>query len=392
MSYKILLVEDESTIRRLMVMLLKRGGHQVVEAANGQEALTLAPREQPDLILMDIMMPGMDGFETLRRLRTLPDIVDTPVIFLSAKGEVADRVEGLRLGADDYLVKPADPEELLARIEAVMMRTRRQYHRPRGKVFGFVGCKGGVGTTTAMINLAASLHQENHTTLLLDLHLAFGHLTHYLGMAPAQHTTGDLALIPAEEINESAIRRVVQAHESGLKVLPAPVDVPVGVTFSADHLSNLVKEAAYAAQAVLVDLPIDADIIESVAEQLDGIIVVVGAEPSSLWAAEHLVEHLGRLGLHNRTSALQVNRIPAEFQYVTGSMVNDKLGCLFLGSISYKPEMYLRAEYSRVPLLLTAKSGSESALYVEICAKLLNYADILEQFHKRQYLESPRLS
>jgi DNA-binding response OmpR family regulator len=392
MGYKILLVDDEATIRRLMVMLLKRGGHQVIEAASGQEAINLAPRERPDLILLDIMMPAMDGFETLSRLRTMPNVAETPVIFLSAKAEVTDRVEGLRLGADDYLVKPADPEELLARIDAVMMRTRRQYRRPRGNVFGFVGCKGGVGTTTAMINLAASLQQNNQSTLLLDLHLAFGHLADYLGMAPTQHTTADLALMPADEIDEAAIRRVVASHASGMKVLAAPMDVPVGVTFSAEHLGNLVKEAAYEAQVTLIDLPVDADIIEAVADHLDGVIIVVGAEPSSLRAAMHLVEHLGRLGLHNRLSALQVNRIPAEFQYVTGSLVNDKLGCLFLGSIGYKPDIYLRAEYNQTPLLLASKSGSEPALYEEICTKLLNYTDILDQFHKRQHLESRHLS
>ena len=174
MAYKILLAEDEPTMRRLMGMLLGRQGHQVIEAENGAPVVDLIIQHQPDLILLDIMMPVVDGFETLRRIRATPGIDDIPVIFLSAKSQIEDRVDGLRMGADDYLIKPADPKELMARIDSVMLRSRRTARRIKGKVFGFVGAKGGVGVTTVVTNMAIYLHQTGKSILAADMHLAFG--------------------------------------------------------------------------------------------------------------------------------------------------------------------------------------------------------------------------
>ncbi|MEZ4636428.1 MAG: response regulator [Caldilineaceae bacterium] len=126
MVYKILIAEDEVTMRRLMVTLLRRHNHEVIEAGNGEEAFAMAYEHQPDIILLDVMMPLADGFEAVKRLRANPETESIPVIFLSAKGQVEDRVEGLRLGGDDYIIKPAEPAELMARIDSVILRSRRE--------------------------------------------------------------------------------------------------------------------------------------------------------------------------------------------------------------------------------------------------------------------------
>ncbi len=123
----ILVVEDDDAIRRGVVDMLRYNGYRVHEAADGRRGLDLALSVDADLVLLDIMMPGMDGTEVLTELRrTRPA---QPVIFLTARGEEEDRVRGLRLGADDYVVKPFGIEELLARIEAVL---RRSPSRPSG--------------------------------------------------------------------------------------------------------------------------------------------------------------------------------------------------------------------------------------------------------------------
>ncbi|MEZ4837100.1 MAG: response regulator [Caldilineaceae bacterium] len=160
MVYKILIIDDEATIRRLLSVLLKRNGHEVLEAADGETGVETANNHQPDIILLDIMMPRVDGFETLRRLRANPNTAEIPVIFVSAKSQVEDRVEGLRLGADDYVVKPADPTELMMRIEAVMNRSRRQIRRRRAATHALVGVRGGVGTSTVIVNLGSFLQRE----------------------------------------------------------------------------------------------------------------------------------------------------------------------------------------------------------------------------------------
>ncbi|CAG0982184.1 Transcriptional regulatory protein WalR [Phycisphaerales bacterium] len=123
---RILVVEDDNAIRRGLVDLLRISGYAPMEAADGQAGLDSALGGEIDLVLLDILMPKMDGFAVLRELRKAKPSL--PVIFLTAKGEEPDRVKGLKDGADDYVVKPFSPKELLARVEAVL---RRSPERPR---------------------------------------------------------------------------------------------------------------------------------------------------------------------------------------------------------------------------------------------------------------------
>ncbi len=116
----VLVVDDESRMVEFIAMNLELEGFRVVRAANGLEALEKASRERPDLVLLDIMMPEMDGFETLEGLRESSAV---PVIFLTAKSEEIDRIRGLDLGADDYITKPFSPREMVSRIRAVLRRT-----------------------------------------------------------------------------------------------------------------------------------------------------------------------------------------------------------------------------------------------------------------------------
>ena len=116
----VLVVDDESRMVEFIAMNLELEGFHVVRAANGSGALEKATKEHPDLVLLDIMMPDMDGFETLQELR---EISSVPVIFLTAKSEEVDRIKGLDLGADDYITKPFSPKELVSRIRAVLRRT-----------------------------------------------------------------------------------------------------------------------------------------------------------------------------------------------------------------------------------------------------------------------------
>ena len=116
---KILVVDDEPRMVQLIGMNLKLEGFEVISAQDGFQSLEKVTKEMPDLVLLDIMMPDMDGFETLKRIR---EISNVPVIFLSVKGEEPDRVHGLDLGADDYITKPFSPRELVSRIKAVLRR------------------------------------------------------------------------------------------------------------------------------------------------------------------------------------------------------------------------------------------------------------------------------
>ncbi|MEW6724923.1 MAG: response regulator transcription factor [Bacillota bacterium] len=122
MPKRILVVDDESRIRQMLCSYLQKEGYESLEAGDGKAALELARRHRPDLIILDLMLPEMDGYEVCRRLRAEGSI---PVIMLTARSDEVDKLLGLELGADDYVTKPFSPRELVARAKAVLRRTQR---------------------------------------------------------------------------------------------------------------------------------------------------------------------------------------------------------------------------------------------------------------------------
>jgi DNA-binding response OmpR family regulator len=123
---KILIAEDERDIRELVSFSLQFGGFSVVQATNGAEAVEQAQKEMPDLILMDVRMPKMTGYEACRQMKTIDAIRDIPVVFLSAKGQESEIQTGLEVGAEEYILKPFAPDELVKQVQAVLERVAKR--------------------------------------------------------------------------------------------------------------------------------------------------------------------------------------------------------------------------------------------------------------------------
>ncbi len=128
---RILVVDDETSIRRILETRLKMAGYEVITAADGEEAIEAYQKENPDLVVLDVMMPKMDGYGVTREIRKSSE---TPIIILTALGDVSERITGLELGADDYVIKPFSPKELEARVKAVLRRTNQKTDTKGGKV------------------------------------------------------------------------------------------------------------------------------------------------------------------------------------------------------------------------------------------------------------------
>ena len=124
----LLVIEDHAQMRSNLALILSMEGYAVLEAANGKSGLALAQEERPDLIVCDVSMPGWDGYEVVQAVRADPTLAGTPFIFLSARGEKQDQRQGMTLGADDYLTKPVEADDLLAAIEARFARERARQH------------------------------------------------------------------------------------------------------------------------------------------------------------------------------------------------------------------------------------------------------------------------
>ncbi|MCY6484024.1 response regulator transcription factor [Clostridium aestuarii] len=124
---KILVVDDEEHIQELIKFNLNKNGYKTVCAGDGLEALNLARKEMPQLILLDVMLPGMDGYDVCKEVRRDSSISNIPIIMITAKGEELDKILGLELGADDYITKPFSIRELIARVKAILRRTKTEY-------------------------------------------------------------------------------------------------------------------------------------------------------------------------------------------------------------------------------------------------------------------------
>lgn len=119
---KILIAEDERDIRDLIAFTLRFAGYEVFAATNGEEAVAMAPKVNPDLILMDVRMPRMTGYDACRIMKQTPSLKDIPVVFLSAKGQESEIQQGMEAGAEEYLLKPFAPDQLTARIKAILAK------------------------------------------------------------------------------------------------------------------------------------------------------------------------------------------------------------------------------------------------------------------------------
>jgi len=120
MEAKVLVVDDEARTLRLMEAMLVSAGYSVILAENGTEAITKAIESSPDVILLDVMMPGIDGFEVAKRLQAITQTQNIPIVMVTALGEVKDRVKALKMGADDFLTKTVDKKELLTRVKTLV--------------------------------------------------------------------------------------------------------------------------------------------------------------------------------------------------------------------------------------------------------------------------------
>lgn len=259
---KILVIDDEFPIRYLVEHQLKRRGFDVMSAKDGPSGLDAVFTHRPDLIVLDIMMPKMDGFQVCEEIRENPETAEIPVIFLTACVTEENKLQAFKVGADDYLVKPFQADELIAHIAAVLRRSHAQTAvqelpppNDRARVVSLFSPKGGVGTTTLAIQLAeaVALHADQ-SVVLIDLDLPLGGFAPALSLYTNQHILKLLNVAKAD-IDLAQVKRFSQRHRANLWVIPAPgiVMEPNHLPSSAalEHILDVVADSGY---QVILDL------------------------------------------------------------------------------------------------------------------------------------------
>ena len=250
MAAKILVVDDDANVQRLLQYTLKQEGYDVVVASDGAEGFRLWGAEAPDLILLDVMLPKLDGYQVAAKIRSEEGSAShVPIIMLTAEREVEQKVRGLRAGADDYLIKPFHPAELLARIKSLLARFAPREsllaRPPLGRVLAFYGAKGGVGTTTIAINAAIALHRElGRKVALVDGNLQFGDHRVFLDLGLDRKSIVDLVTAPS--IDDDLVRQVMVKHDSGIDLLLAPPTPETAELVHPEHLPVIASGAVVA--------------------------------------------------------------------------------------------------------------------------------------------------
>jgi pilus assembly protein CpaE len=329
MAAKILVVDDDPNVQRLLQYTLKQEGYEVVIAADGAEGFRLWGAEAPDLILLDVMLPKLDGYQVATKIRTEEGATGhVPIIMLTAEREVEQKVRGLRAGADDYLIKPFHPAELLARIKSLLARFAPQEtlvgRPPLGRVLALYGAKGGVGTTTIAINAAIALHRElGRKVALVDGNLQFGDHRVFLDLGLDKKSIVDLVSAPT--IDQDLVRQVMVKHDSGVDLLLAPPSPETAELVTQDHMPVIldVLRGLYDYVVIDIDKRLD-DINLGILEAADTMFVVMTADLSCLKNVRLVLETIGHLGYEAEKVQLVLNRSNA----FTGINVKNAEGAL----------------------------------------------------------------
>lgn len=263
----ILLIDDDADFRSMLKLMLTRMNHTVSVAARGEDGFTQATANKFDLLIVDLMMPDVDGYELTRRLRAEASTRNVPILVVTARTQPADRESAKEAGADAYLTKPVDNRELASRITEILASPRPDRPLPSdsatktatpisapvaaatatGRVIVLLGLRGGMGKTTLAVNLAGALHRSGRRVCLLDLNPSVGHVTIHLRARP-QSTWTDL---PAT-VDSRAAAQVVTRHDSGLFLIAAPAK-PVRSGLSVEGTQALLAQLRSSFADIIVD-------------------------------------------------------------------------------------------------------------------------------------------
>ena len=381
MPEKILIIDDDLDTLRLVGLMLQRQGYQISAAANGEQGLAKAFEERPDAILLDVMMPEMDGYEVTRRLRKNPTTKTTPILMFTAKNQLDDKVTGFEAGADDYITKPTHPAELQAHVRALLSRATPKktaekdtaLHEQHGRVIGLLSARGGLGVSTLASNLAGALYTRTHGDVVLaELTPGQGTLGMDLGVP---HTTGlnELFTGATVEITREKVSSLLTSHGSGLKLLLAsenPLDVQL--TNQVGQFETLVSRLSTLARFVVLDLGAGLPTyVQKVLTLCTDRIVVVEGSPNTIAHTKLLIDEMTKLGMDRMGISVVLNNRQRSEMQMAWTEVQQILGHSISTTLTPAPEMLMAAARAHTPAIFSQPTNVTSQQVLKIADQIL---------------------
>ena len=380
MAEKILIVDDDVDTLRLVGLMLQRQGYQITAATNGQQGLDKAVEEQPDLILLNVMMPDMDGYEVTRQLRQNPVTADTPILMFTAKTQLDDKVAGFEVGADDYLTKPTHPSELQAHVKALLSRSGQREKKSaapdkagRAHVIGVLAARGGLGVSAIAMNLAVGLFNRSQSDVaLVEMVPGKGTLGLDLGMNN-QKALGQLLSGTPSEVTRERVGNALVPHISGVKLMLAsnhPSDVRL-ISQVAQYEATLEKLSSLTRYVVLdlgSGLP---PFVQKLLPACNDTVIVLEGVSNTILHTQALIEELIKLGLKKeRITAALNNRIRSD-TLLTVSAVQDKLGHPVTVVFTPAPELLTQATRMQTAAILCQPEGVTAKQILKLADHLI---------------------
>lgn len=380
MPEKILIVDDDLDTLRLVGLMLQKQGYQIVAASSGAQGLELAFSEAPDLILLDVMMPQMDGYEVARQLRANDKTVTTPILMFTAKSQLDDKVTGFEAGADDYLTKPTHPTELQAHVKALLARSiKSKSPSPTGPapeqpayVIGIMAARGGLGVTTVACNLAVSLRKKtNLDVILAEFRPGEGSLVFDMNLSKGSGLT-ELLNMPAAEITRQEVRDRLSPHSSNIEILTASAQPRDGVLVNnIQQFEVILSRLTFMARFIVVDLgtginPVTQKLVSSMGE----ILVVTEPFDNSLQHARALIDDLVGLNVEKTRLRVVVNyRLRSEAQ-LSVPQVQERIKYPIEVTFTPVPELLLQAARQQTAAVIVQQDSLTTQQYATLAGKI----------------------
>ncbi len=334
---RILIVDDDPQLQKLLELALKRQGYEVAIASTGEEAVTGVLAFRPHLILMDVMMPDMDGYEATKRIRRMREGRDIPIIFLSALDQVDAKVKGLRVGGSDYVTKPVNLPELLARIEAHLGMVLP----PMGTLITVFGAKPGIGTTAFLVNVALAVHalSSSATIILVDWRRPVGDVATFLGLL--EPPSIDMLLPGLTSMDEETMQQMLVEYMPNVRVLAGSVDPSKAQHMNMDTMATVLETALAMADYVFVDVGCVLEWEEPplVSKDMGVNYCILTPEITSVKRVLHFIGW-GPQEEHDVYYILNKEGIPGG---IATRQLENNLHLTFLGRLPYDPELLTRS-------------------------------------------------
>ncbi len=270
---RILIIDDNPDMLQMLDMVLtSQGNYEVILSGDGQDGLAKALSENPDLAIVDVMMPEMNGYEVVRRIRANSRTANMGIIILTARGQPVDKTAALEAGANAHMTKPVNMKELLDLVRNII-NPKRKMSKPG--IFPIFSLRGGIGVSTIAVNLALLL-QQVEPTVLVDLSPRGGHDALYLGLKPQVHWGMYLK-------NPVHAEQLLTEHPSHLRVLASPPFPVQDELLSREQVTQILEDLRGIAKFIVIDTPpVFANSSLCILDQADQIVLVSGEDPPGI--------------------------------------------------------------------------------------------------------------